>query len=154
MQRTLLILIAITLVVGGGAFFGGMKYGQRRVSGGFSRQDFQNLRNLPREERQQRLQQVGLGGNGSRDGSRGGTGNDFASGEIIAKDEKSITVKLRDGGSKIIFYSGNAQISKTVEGTVKDLDVGKSVVVNGKASEDGTINAQSIQLRSSMEPRS
>ncbi|KKU05962.1 MAG: hypothetical protein UX07_C0011G0003 [Parcubacteria group bacterium GW2011_GWA2_45_30] len=148
MNKTLLLsIMAVVVVVGGGAFYGGMKYAQsRNPRGQFSRADLQNLSS---EERQQRLQELGVnGGAGFRGGAGGGQrgGGGFTSGEIISKDDKSVTIKLRDGGSKIIFFSDSTEISKSAEGTSSDLEVGKSITVNGVANSDGSVTAETIQL--------
>lgn len=141
MKKILPIIITLIIVIGGGAFYGGMKYAESRRSpaGHFSRGEFQNL---SPEERQQKLQQRGISGATMKRR----TGSGFATGEIISKDDKSITIKLPDGGSKIIFYSGKTKVSKFVNGTPDDLEIGKSVTIRGTANDDGSITAQSIQL--------
>lgn len=153
MNKLLPIVIAVAVVIGGGAFYGGMKYAEgRSPSGQFSRGDFQNL---SPEERQQRFQELGAnvggalggdhaGGSGFRGGQQGAG---FTAGEIIAKDDKSVTVKLQDSGSKIIFYSDSTEVGKFVIGASDDLEIGESVTINGTANDDGSITAQSIQLR-------
>src|SRR3989344_1374661 len=108
-SKLIAIVIATVVVVGGGAFFGGMKYAESKApQGRLSQADFQNLQNLSPEERQQRLQELGAnagGFRGSMGGNRIGGGGGFTAGEIIAKDDKSVTVKLQNGGSKIVFLS-------------------------------------------------
>jgi len=141
MKKLLPIIIAI-IIVGGGAFYGGMKYQESKTP---TAADFQNLRNLSPQQRQQMFGQSGANASGTLAGRRGGANG--AAGEIISKDDKSITVKLQDGGSKIIFYSNSTEVGKFVSGTPNDLEVGKTVIVNGKANSDGSITAQSIQLR-------
>lgn len=145
MKKLLPIIIAIILV-GGAAFYGGMKYGESKAPKGFAAGNFQNLRNLSPEERQQRLQQMGAAGAGFQ-GTRNNQGGGFATGEIITKDDKSIIIKLRDGGSKIIFFSDTTEVGKFVNGAPGDLEVGKTVVANGTTNQDGSITAESIQLR-------
>jgi len=143
MSRTLVIIIVVALLVVGGAFYGGMKYGQSKIAGNFA-----NLRNLSPEERQQRLQQTGAGMAGSfgnRTGNQSGAG--FVNGDIIAKDDNSITVKMRDNSSKIVFYSGTTEISKFANGASSDLEIGKTVTINGTVNSDGSITGQSIQIR-------
>jgi len=134
MKKLLPIFIIAILVVGGGAFFGGMKYSEStRLN--FAKQNF---------GRQQM-------GNGAPVGNKQG-GVNSASGEIISQDDKSITVKLNDGGSKIIFYSDTTQVMKFAEGSAADLKIGENVMVNGPANSDGSITAKSIQLRPATMP--
>ncbi|KKS39844.1 MAG: hypothetical protein UV04_C0035G0003 [Candidatus Gottesmanbacteria bacterium GW2011_GWA2_42_16] len=152
MNKLIAIVIATAVVVGGGAFYGGMKYAQSKApQGRLSQADFQNLQNFSPEERQQRLQELGANAGGFRGGQRGGNAGGFTTGEIISKDDKSVTVKLRDGGSKIVFLSDSTEITKSAAGTLSDLEVGKNISVNGTANSDGSITAQSIQLRPNLQ---
>ncbi len=122
----------VILLFGGGAFWGGMKYAQSKISSSRLFQvGQQNIRNFPFGERQQ----MGL------------RGSDFLNGEIISKDDKSITIKLRDGGSRIVFVPDSTDIMKFASGTLSDLVVGKNIVVFGVANSDGSLTANSIQLR-------
>ncbi len=143
MKKTLPIIIGLIILVGAGAFYGGMKYGQSKSSA--ARRDMgAGFANLSPEERQQRMQQFGAGAGGLR-GMRSGDG--FASGEILAKDETTITLKLQDGGSKIIFYATSTPLIKFSAGTIDDLKIGENITVTGMANQDGSITAESIQLR-------
>lgn len=146
MKKILPIFVALILIIGFGAFYGGMKYPQSRTPRGFSPGDFQNFRSLSSAEREQRMRQ--FGGNGLRGGLGGGQkgGNGLAAGEIISKDDKTVTIKLSDSGSKIIFYSEATEIGRLAKGVVSDLEVGKNIAVTGAANADGSITAQSIQL--------
>lgn len=131
-MKKILPIIIVALIVGGGAFYGGMKYGQssspasQRQNGGFA--------NFAPGQ---------AGTNGSGSSTRGG----FTNGEIIAKDDTSITVKLQDGSTKIIFYSASTNIGEIASGTNADLGVGKTVMATGTTNSDGSITATSIQLR-------
>lgn len=138
MKKVLPVFIAIIIIVGGASFYGGMKYGEGIKSVGNS-PDFANL---SATERQQRFQQMG----GARQGSNQPDAN-FINGEIIAQDDNSITVKLNDGGSKIIFFSNSTKVTKIAEVTAADLNVGTNVMANSKTNEDGSLTAQSIQIR-------
>jgi hypothetical protein len=67
-------------------------------------------------------------------------------GEIISQDNSSLTIKLRDGGSKIVFFSADTKISKMDAGSLADLKIGESVMANGTANADGSVTAATIQL--------
>ena len=84
---------------------------------------------------------------GVRRGNGNGMGGDATSGEILSKDDKSITIKLMDGGSKIIFVSNSTQLMKSISGLVSDLTIGAQVTVFGAANADGSVTAKSIQMR-------
>lgn len=141
MKKTLPLIIA-ALVIAGGSFFAGMQYQKSTLpqAGG-------NFANLTPQQRQARLQQFGQ--NGGTGGFRGGNGagGGITAGDILSKDATSVTIKLRDGGSKIIFLSDKTQVMKTTDGSTTDLTVGQQVSVQGTANPDGSISAQSIQIR-------
>ncbi len=128
-MKKIILFIAVAMFVGGGLFYGGLKYGGRRALA---------------LGRQARMGQ--MGGIGMR-GARGGNAGGFATGEIISKDDKSITIKLRDGGSKIIFVTQATPVTKSVAGSLNDAAVGEQVVVSGATNPDGSISAESIQIR-------
>ena len=138
MKKIIPILVAL-IIIGGGVFYGGMRYGQSKSN--FPRQDFQNL---SPEERQQ-LFQGNVGGSLQR-GTGRGTGANFLGGEVIVKDEQSLTIKMPDSGSSIVFFSGSTEISKTAEGSINDIEVGKQITVTGEQNSDGSYTAKTIQL--------
>ncbi len=71
----------------------------------------------------------------------------MVSGEIIGKDDQSLTVKLADGGSKIVYFSGKTTIGQTTVADSGALTVGQNVIVSGTANSDGSLVAQMIQIR-------
>ncbi len=90
---------------------------------------------------------MGDGGGAMRNRMAGG-GN--VNGDIIAKDDTTITVKMRDGSSKIVLYSPSTQILKSTSGDATDVAVGSQVLIQGKANSDGSVTAQSISIRPNM----
>jgi hypothetical protein len=148
-RKFIFIIAGVAIVVGGGSFFGGMKYAESKNPFKMLRGDTAGFANLSQGDQQARFQQFGTNGAAQR-GTRagGGSGGAMIGGEIISKDDKSITVKIADGGSKIIFFSDTTQITKSAAGSSADLKVGENVSANGTTNSDGSITAQTIQLRS------
>ena len=155
-MNKLITVIAVAVIVGSGAFYGGMKYTENKsLRGEFSQADFQNL---SPEERQQRFQELGanisgaFGGNhenGSRFRGRldsGADGSRPLSGEIISQSKNSFTIKLSDNSTKIVFVNDSTQITKSVNGTLDDLNEGEQIFVIGDENPDGSYTAQTIQL--------
>ncbi len=147
-KQTISVAVA-TLVVGAATgFYGGIQF-QAKKSPSLS-----SFQNMTPEQRQQAFGQfrgangqVTPGGQTPRRAGGASAGNGFATGDILSKDDKSITIKMRDGSSKIVFLSGATAVGKTTTGTKDDLTVGEQVMVNRTSNSDGTLTAQSIQIR-------
>ena len=136
-----IVAAVVVVAVASAAFFGGVSYAKSKTMarGNFAGQmggQFRMNGGVP-----------GAGA-GSGQGVRGNfTGGGTVSGEVIAKDDKSVTVKLRDGGSKIVFVSTSTQVSKMATGSMADVVVGEQVAVMGTANSDGSVTGTNIQLR-------
>jgi hypothetical protein len=116
--------IVALVIVGGGAFYGGMQYAKAQ---GPSRGNFGQF----------------AGAAGARTFSRGGA----AAGQIISVTQTGITLKTQTGSSLNIFLGTSTQILKTATGSLSDLSTGANVVVAGTSNSDDSITAQSIQIR-------
>lgn len=134
MKNPVVIAIVVAVIIGVLAFFGGMKY-QQTVRGNFRAGQFGGNGNYMMQGGQR-----GGGPNGGR-----GAGFRPAIGEIISSDDKSITVKMDDGSSKIVLVSDSTTINKTDPGSKTDLKVGTKVGVFGQ-DNNGTVTAQNIQI--------
>lgn len=144
MQNKKIVFVIVGIIALAGAFYGGMVYGGNNVRASIASRGAAFNQN------------GGSGVMGGRNGGRGGMVN----GKIIAKDATSITVEMRalqggaqgataatGTGSRIIFYTDKTTVAKTVDGTLADLAIGKDVNVIGTPNPDGSVNAQSVQLR-------
>lgn len=143
MKKAHYIAVVVIIIIASGAFYGGMQYGTKKAktTQAAGRENFNNEADG---------QHGGQGGpSGQRVGSRGNNagGGGFINGDIISKDDVSITVKSQDGSSKIIFFSDSTTVGKATEGSISDLNAGERVMVSGKANSDGSIMAQNIQIR-------
>lgn len=119
------VLIIAALVAG---FFGGMKYQETKSPISNPNRQFQG------------------GRQGGQNGQGRFTGGRPVVGEIISKDDKSITVKMQDGSSKIVLLSGSVTVTKTDSASLDDLKTGITVGVFGTENSDGSVTAQNIQL--------
>ena len=127
-NKMLLVSIVIAVLAGGLAFFAGIKFQEERAT---------SLRGAlgANTGARQRLG-IGTAGNGFRP----------IAGEIISADDKSITVKLTSGGSKIVLLSAATVITKNATVDKSELVAGAKVGVFGSTNSDGSVTAQDIQI--------
>ena len=134
MKRNQIIGVVVALlIVGGGAFYGGMTYAKSQTparGAGFAGGTF--------------TRGTGTGAAGARTGAAGGV---LTTGQIISQSSGSVTVKMADGSTKIVLVGSSTQIMKQASGSLSDLSVGTNVVVTGSANSDGSMTAQSVQIR-------
>jgi len=119
--------ILICVAVAGGSFFAGMKYQQSKQPSFAGR--FGNRQDV----------RTGEGQGQFRNGRP-------IQGDIISADEKTITVKMADGSTKIVILSETTTYNKTSDASKADLKVGEKVGVFGTENADGSVTAQNIQL--------
>lgn len=133
-----IILILIGLGVG---FFGGIEYRNYQIGkqrAGFARgADGGNF---------QRFVAGRTGANGQTGGFRGGA----VQGSILSMDDKSMTVKLTDGSTKIVLLSDTTVYSDTKSEDKSTLTEGTEVAVFGSNNSDGSVTANSVQINPMM----
>ena len=122
------IVWAVIAVV---AFVGGMYYGKSTVQSGLAGRF------------------GGAGSFASSTRARGGNGGGFVAGQIASKDAQSLTVQLPNGNSEIVFYSTSTAVIKPTPASINDLTTGTNVMIGGTPNSDGSLTAQSIQIRES-----
>ncbi|MBU1000009.1 hypothetical protein KKE78_01250 [Patescibacteria group bacterium] len=134
-MKNVTVLTVVLLLIGLGAgFFGGMQYQKnQRPSFGSANETFVNQQ--------------------GRRSVTGQNNNRPVTGEIISADDKSITVKIVDGSSKIVLISDSTQIQKSDPGAKSDLKIGVKVAVFGSVNSDGIVSASNIQLNPQTQTR-
>jgi hypothetical protein len=124
-------MVVIALVASGLGFWGGTAYmeSQRTAMMG-------------------RFQKEGLGaGQNSPRGTERMGGVQSVGGEVKAMDDTSITVAMPDGSSRFIFFSSSTKFQALTEKDSSIVKVGSRINAMGTKSSDGSITAQSIQVR-------
>ncbi len=131
MKKIITYVVIAVVVAGGVGFFAGMRVGS--ASGANKGLAFQNgSATFMRNGRS-----GGMQGNGSFAGTAG---------NVIAKDDKSITVQMPNGSTKLVFYSTSTKVMKSVDGNSSDLSNGENVLVTGTPNQDGSITGDTIQI--------
>ena len=145
------VVVVVVLAVGGGAFYGGMKFresqlkkdptallslmgGRQGNQGTFMRQGNAQFPGAPSDG------QSGTTGTGQTGQARGGT-----MGTIESIEGNVVTIKTNDNKSVKVQTSDTTLVEKFSSVSVSDLEVGESIIVSGSTNDDGSITARSIQ---------
>ncbi len=121
-------LAASAVVLMAASFYGGMLYQERFQRPG-------DMMRMPNANNQRFM------------GQRGGQANGFIMGEILKKDATSVTIKMQDGSTKIVLMGESTEVTKSVSGSGGDLTTGLNISVAGSPNPDGSVTAQTIQIR-------
>lgn len=130
MNKIVIGAVVAVIIVGGGSFYAGMSYGSGQASA--SRSQYATS---------------SAAGRFARSGT-GSTSGGFTTGQIITVGSGSITIQsAMSSSTEIVLVSDSTPILKTVAGSMSDLTAGTDVVVTGTPNSDGSLTAQSIQIR-------
>ncbi|MFZ2199497.1 MAG: hypothetical protein WAV40_01775 [Microgenomates group bacterium] len=67
-------------------------------------------------------------------------------GEVTAKDGKTLTVKLSDGSSKLVIFSDTTTYRTAIDSSMDKVEVGTKIAAFGTTSTDGSTVATSIEI--------
>lgn len=145
MKTNQIVVVTVLLVIFSTAsFFAGTKYQQSKITTNFGNQKMLN-------DGSGLGQGIGRGMGNNTDTDTVKNRGQIAGfrqtiGEIISLDEKSITVKMADGSSKIILISDSTIINQSVAATKNDLKVGLQVAIRGNQNTDGSVSSSDIEI--------
>lgn len=133
MQKKIIVVVVIVLLCGV-SFFAGTKFGGKAGAG-----------KMPSDWQGKGLSAGGPGAGGRLGGGASQKGG-MVNGDILSRDDKSITVKMGESGSRVVYFASSTAVTKSAVGALTDLLVGKKVMVVGTANSDGSVTAKSIQM--------
>ncbi len=140
-KKQYLIFGTIVILIGAISFISGMTYAKKITQ---SAPDTSGLN----QANSRYITRTGGNAQGMNGGGRqGGQFGKSVNGEIISNDGTILTIKLRDGGSKLVFVTGTTKFDKSVSASMTDVSIGKTVMASGETNPDGSMTADIIQIR-------
>lgn len=121
-----IVWLVIAIIALGGGFFWGKASGAASRAAGFA----------------------GAYSSSTRRTAAGAAGGGLVTGAIATMGSSSITLQLANGNSEVVFYSTSTSVSEPTMVSVNALKVGTNVMVAGMSNSDGSLTAQTIQVRS------
>jgi len=141
-QNMVIGCIATAVIAGGVGVYGGMTYQKSQVTSQFGQRMGGTRMEIDRDDARGGNRQNTGTGTGQGMMGRGGA----IVGEITAKDDKSVTVKMVDGSSKIVVLSSDTTYRISNDTKLDEVTVGKTIAVQGTTNSDGSTTATSIEL--------
>lgn len=135
MNKTILTAVIVAVVAGGAGFAAGRligtrgqpPFGDRQFGAGAERFGQSTGPGTEQREFRQGMQQ--------------------AVGEVLSLDATGFTLTLPGGGSRIVLVPATAAVTTAASASLQDIVVGSQVSVTGITNDDGSITANSLQLR-------
>jgi hypothetical protein len=135
--RRIVIFLLVTLVIAGGAFYGGMVYGKGQAQPTFAGAGIPG--GGPNA--------LGPGGTPPAGSARPGSAQaGMVMGQITEVTATTLTITDSNGKTTQINVSDTTLIEKQASVTLADLAQGETVMVSGSQQSDGSITARSVQV--------
>jgi hypothetical protein len=77
----------------------------------------------------------------------GAAGGGLVAGQIASFGNDSMTIQLANGNSEVVLYSSSTPVTEPTTVSPSVLQVGTNVMVGGTSNSDGSVSAQTIQVR-------
>lgn len=79
--------------------------------------------------------------------ARGAATGGMVNGSVVSLADNILTIKGRDGGSRVVLFTGSTKVSKSVDGARTDVKEGTNVLIIGSQNSDGSVTAETVQIR-------
>ena len=139
-QKIVIACVITAVIAGGVGYVGGVKISSLKRASMFGNRSGQAM--TMRNGNGDNTQKGKTIGNTPNMMGRGGA----TTGEVTAKDDKSMTVKMSDGSSKIIILSEKTVYRISEESSVSNVSEGTKVAVFGEIGNDGSVTATTIEI--------
>ncbi len=151
MKNSVVVPIIVGVVGAGLGFAGGTVYAKYSAQNNFRPMVGTNRPNGGDQNFRGTAGSNGKNTNGSAQGNtllqmRGGA----VTGQVTAKDDKSLTIKLNDGSSRIVNLSDSTTYRISSESSLDKIEVGTVVATFGSANSDGSTTATSVEINHMM----
>ncbi len=83
---------------------------------------------------------------------RGNSSANVFAGQVSAIDGSSITLQLPSGNSEVVLYASSTPVTEPTNVSIAKVVAGTNIMVMGTQNSDGSVTAQSIEIRNGFGP--